>query len=157
SGIDFPYCESFKLGRREIGMASSLSRTSSVDFAIITALRIERDAVLERLDASYELLQEDSEPLTFYSGHITIPSSGERYSVVVVKLLGMGNEEAAIATTRVIQRWSPAHVIMVGIAGGVPRKVRLGDVVVADSCYYYELAKLTAEGEQRRPQHFTTD
>ena len=53
-----------------------------IDFAIITALKLERDAVLRRLDEGYEQVQEDEEPLTYYYGHITIPSSGERYSVV---------------------------------------------------------------------------
>jgi nucleoside phosphorylase len=131
-------------------------RSGPVDFAVITALRIERDAVLRRLDPGYEVVQEDREPLTYYYGHVTIPASGERYTVVAAMLLGMGNDEAAVATTRLIQRWQPEHVLMAGIAGGVPGKVALGDVVVADSVYYYELAKLTTEGEERRPQQFTT-
>lgn len=127
-----------------------------VDFAIVTALRIERDAVLRRI-SDIRRVQEDTEPLTFYHGQIMIPVSSERYTVVVIMLLGMGNDEAAIATTRVIQRWQPANVLMVGIAGGVPGKVGLGDVVVAESSYYYELAKRTPKGEQRRPQHFMCD
>ena len=117
-----------------------------IDFAVVTALKLEREALLKRLDEGYQSLQEDNEPLTYYYGHVTIPSSGERYTVVVVMLLGMGNEEAAVATTRVIQRWQPEHVLMVGIAGGVPGKVALGDVVVTDSIYYYEPAKLTPRG-----------
>src|SRR2546421_1788632 len=121
-------------------------RWGPVDFAVITALKIERDAVLRRLDAGYDAVQEDREPLTYYYGHVTIPSSGERYTVVVVMLLKMGNDEAAVATTRLIHRWQPEHVLMVGIAGGVPGKVALGDVVIADSIYYYELAKLTPKG-----------
>ena len=132
-------------------------KSGPVDFAVITALKLERDAVLRRLDVGYELVQEDNEPLTYYYGHVTIPGSGERYTVVAVMLLGMGNDEAAVATTRLIQRWRPEHVLMVGIAGGVPGKVGLGDVVVAESCYYYELAKRTPKREQRRPQQFTTD
>lgn len=132
-------------------------RSGPVDFAIITALKIERDAVLRRLDAAAVPIQEDREPLTYYYGHVTIPASGERYTVVVAMLLGMGNDEAAVTTTRLIQRWQPVHVLMSGIAGGVPDKVGLGDVVVADSVYYYELAKLTTEGEERRPQQFTTN
>ena len=127
-----------------------------VDFAVVTALKLEREAVLKRLDEGYQSLKEDNEPLTYYYGHVTIPSSGERYTVVVVMLLGMGNEEAAVATTRVIQRWQPEHVLMVGIAGGVPGKVALGDVVVTDSIYYYEPAKLTPRGEERRPEDFVT-
>ena len=127
-----------------------------IDFAVVTALKLEREAVLKRLDEGYQSLQEDNEPLTYYYGHVTIPSSGERYTVVVVMLLGMGNEEAAVATTRVIQRWQPEHVLMVGIAGGVPGKVALGDVVVTDSIYYYEPAKLTPRGEEQRPEGFVT-
>jgi nucleoside phosphorylase len=127
-----------------------------VDFAIVTALKLEREAVLKRLDEGYQTLQEDNEPLTYYYGRVTIPFSGETYTVVVVMLLGMGNEEAAVATTRVIQRWQPEHLIMVGIAGGVPGKVALGDVVVGDSIYYYEPAKLTPKGEEKRPEGFVT-
>src|SRR6266496_2766884 len=67
-----------------------------IDFAVVTALKLEREAVLKRLDEGYQSLQEDNEPLTYYYGHVTIPSSGERYTVVVVMLLGMGNEEAAV-------------------------------------------------------------
>jgi nucleoside phosphorylase len=138
-------------------MSTADVKRGPVDFAVITALKIEREAILNRLDAGYLVVQEDTEPLTFYYGHITIPSTGESYTVVVVMLLGMGNDEAAVATTRVIQRWQPVHIIMVGIAGGVPGKVGLGDVVVAEACFYYELAKRTPRGEQRRPQEFTTN
>ena len=48
-----------------------------VDFAVVTALKLERDAVLKRLDEGYQTLQEDNEPLTYYYGRVTIPSSGE--------------------------------------------------------------------------------
>jgi nucleoside phosphorylase len=46
---------------------------------------------------------------------------------------------------------------MVGIAGGVEGAVQRGDVVVADYIFYYEMAKLTSAGEQRRAQQFRTD
>lgn len=130
--------------------------TGSVDFVIVTALKIERDAILKRLD-SYKPIQDDFEPITYYYGSLSIPSSGENYTVVVIMLLDMGNDEAAVGTTRAIQRWQPANVLMVGIAGGVPKKVALGDVVVADFCYYYEQAKLTTEGDERRSKQFDCD
>lgn len=127
-----------------------------IDFAVITALKLERDAILRRLDPGYATLQEDNEPLTFYHGHVGIPSSGERYTIVVTLLLNMGNEDAAVAATRVIERWQPRHILMIGIAGGVAAKVALGDVVVADTIYYYEPAKLTPNGVEDRPADFVT-
>jgi nucleoside phosphorylase len=127
-----------------------------VDFAIVTALKVERDAVLSRLD-EYEVVKEDFEPQVYYRGSIKIPGTSERYTVVVTLLLDMGNDEAAIATTRLLQRWKPANLLMVGIAGGVRGKVELGDVVVAKFVFYYEPAKLTSTGEQHRPEQFPTD
>jgi len=129
---------------------------SGIDFAFITALPIERDAMLQRLEGR-TIVQDDFEPLTYYRGQISIPATGERYEVVVVMLLGMGNDEAAASTVKVVERWRPAYIVMVGIAGGAPGRVRLGDVVVADFVYYYELAKRTPKGEQRRAQHFFSD
>jgi nucleoside phosphorylase len=124
-----------------------------IDFAIMTALQIERDAVRCRLDG-YEAIQDEGDPHSYYYGYIKIPGSDERYSVVVVMCLGMGNDEAVATAMRVIERWQPSNIIMVGIGGGVPSKVALGDVVVGEFCYYYELAKRTPNGERRRPQQF---
>lgn len=128
----------------------------AVDFGIVTALKVERDAVLKRLDA-HELIRDENEPLPFYLGHISIPSSAECYTVVVCLLLDMGNDEAAVATTRLLNRWQPAYILMVGIAGGIRGKVELGDAVVARYGFYYELAKLTSAKEQMRPEQFPAD
>ncbi|WP_204103267.1 MULTISPECIES: hypothetical protein [Spirulina sp. CCY15215] len=129
---------------------------TTVDFGIVTALKIERDALLKRLD-SYKEIKDENEPLPFYLGQIAIPGSTEYYTIVVCLLLDMGNNEAAVATTRLIQRWQPAHVLMVGIAGGIRGKVELGDVVVARYSFYYEPAKLTSDGEQMRSEQFPVD
>jgi len=131
-------------------------QTDPVDFAIVTALKVERDAVLSRFD-EHELIKEDFEPQVYYYGYVSIPGKTERYTVVLMLLLDIGNDEAATATTRLLQRWQPANLLMVGIAGGVRGKVELGDVVVAKFVFYYELAKLTSAGEQHRPEQFPTD
>src|SRR4028118_2226597 len=120
-------------------------QTDPVDFAIVTALKVERDAVLSRFD-EHELIKEDFEPQVYYYGYVSIPGKTERYTVVLMLLLDIGNDEAATATTRLLQRWQPANLLMVGIAGGVRGKVELGDVVVAKFVFYYELAKLTSAG-----------
>jgi nucleoside phosphorylase len=124
-----------------------------VDFAFVTALPKERDAILKRLDV-YKRVQADFEPLIYYRGRINIPTTNDYYEVVVVMSPEMGNGEAAITSMDVLRL---CNVMMVGIAGGVPRKVALGDVVVANSVFYYELAKITSEGEQRRGQYFRSD
>src|SRR6266852_6152838 len=66
-----------------------LVQSPLIDFAFVTALPIERDALLRRLERR-EVVQDDFEPLTYYRGHISAPATGEYYEVVVVMLLGMG-------------------------------------------------------------------
>ena len=126
---------------------------TTIDFGIVTALRIERDAVLERLD-SYEKVQEDRQIFSYYRGRLNLPNSTQAYQIALVMGLDMGNEESTLAAQALLQRWQPRNLIMVGIAGGVPGKVALGDVVVAKYCYYYELAKQTPDGEQQRGKQF---
>ena len=116
-----------------------------VDFAVITALPVERHAVVRRLTA-YEKVQPSGEPLTFYLGHLVIPGEATPYTIVVTQLLEMGNVDAAATTARILQRYRPRNVLMVGIAGGVAGKVKLGDVVVARHACYYEPAKLHPDG-----------
>jgi 5'-methylthioadenosine/S-adenosylhomocysteine nucleosidase len=128
----------------------------SVDVAIVTALKIERDAVLARLE-DVKVVQIDLEPYTYYRGRVAIPASSEHYEVVLVMLLDMGNVEAAAATTILIERWKPSSVMMVGIAGGVEGKVALGDVVVATYVHYYEPGKIKPRREERRFQQFYPD
>lgn len=127
--------------------------SSNVDFGIITALPIERDAIRRRLEGVVPR-QYDGDPHTYYEGRLPIPESGDAYRVVLVMQLGMGNTEAATAATMLVERWHPAHVAMVGIAGGVRGKVNAGDVVVGECSYYYEPAKQTGSGEQRRGKQF---
>ena len=43
----------------------------------------------------------------------------------------MGERKAALVTQRLLARWQPATVVVLGIAGGIDRDVRLGDVVAA--------------------------
>jgi deoxycytidine triphosphate deaminase len=160
SGNTGKYFNEFMIPRPpQVGVEPDENRQTEgtlVDFAFVTALPKERDAVLKYLDV-YERVQVGFEPLTYYRGRINISRSNDYYEVVVVMLLGMGNGEAAVGSMEVLRRWRPANVIMVGIAGGVPDKVALGDVVVANFVFYYELVKITSKGGQRRGQYFPSD
>jgi nucleoside phosphorylase len=118
-----------------------------IDFAIIAALKVEREAMVRRLDGMQKV-QEDGEPLTYYPGTLAVPGEERPFAVVVTQLIEMGNPDAAITTTRVIQRWQPRNVLMVGIAGGVKGKASLGDVAVSQYAHYPQ-GKLLAELARR--------
>ena len=136
-------------------MSRSVSRRASVDFLIVTALQVERDAVLRLLGDVEQVVLEDLP--TYYRATIPAPSQGGTYEVVVTMLNDMGNVEATQHATRVIQALAPDYVLMVGIAGGVRGKVKLGDVIVGKQVLYYELSKVTPDGYDARPTSYLAD
>jgi nucleoside phosphorylase len=127
-----------------------------VDFAIITALKIEREAIVRRLEG-VERVQDYGEPLTYYVGSLRIPAEDQPYTVVLTQIIEMGNPDAAIATTKVIPRWRPRNVLMVGIAGGVKKKAALGDVVVSRYAHYYAPSKRKPKEVEHRDRQFSSD
>lgn len=119
---------------------------------IVTALALERDAILRRL---LDVVEEQIYGRTIHRGRI------DTKLVVVECLHGMGNIKSAVRTTQIIERWRPSAVLLVGIAGGTNRPTSelltandhlLGDVLVAEQIIDYESGKQTENGLEHRPQ-----
>src|SRR5688572_12358216 len=51
---------------------------------------------------------------------------------VVAGLTGIGMKPAAAAAEQILDAYSPAHLIVVGIAGGVPPHSKVGDLLVPE-------------------------
>jgi len=122
--------------------------TTQVDFAIITALQKELEAVLSKL-GHYEPIGKKSDTLPFYRAQI-----GQ--AQVLVTCSGAGNIKSAITATTLLKEFHPEYVLMEGIAAGFQGKVELGDVVVATACYYDGPGKETSEGKLSAPRQIPT-
>jgi nucleoside phosphorylase len=66
----------------------------------------------------------------------------------------MGPLDALNLTRAVIERWDPSHIILVGIAGSFHEDVKLGDVIVSQQVFYYDLAKATEGVLEYRPEGY---
>lgn len=71
---------------------------------------------------------------------------------VGLAVTGEGNAPAATITERAINEFRPAAVMFVGIAGGLQRWLKLGDVVVATRVYGYHGGSSQDEGFKARPR-----
>ncbi|GEM_PF-3939135 len=128
------------------------------DVLFVTALVEERNALLGQLENPRQL---DAAAGTnaYHEGGISNQSwSGGRVSAIVLCLAGMGRVKAAVQTANAINDLRPAIVLLVGIAGGIQRAVsQLGDVIVGEQIFDYELQKLTDEGDQLRHEAYRGD
>jgi nucleoside phosphorylase/tetratricopeptide (TPR) repeat protein len=109
-----------------------------VTVGIVTALEEECAAMLAMLDRPVRWSATgDGSGLAYHLGEIRAYDG--RVHVVALALADMGNNIAAVRGTLLLQHFGEVEaIVMVGIAGGVPRPdkasdhVRLGDVVVSN-------------------------
>lgn len=142
--------------RQAINLARQVG-TSSVDFAIIVALRAELTALIRYFPELKRSTVSTNDIRTYYTAEIPTALGG-RYRIVATLLNSMGNLEASHATADLIRDWSPRFILVNGIAGGLSRQDQnFGDVVVSDSVVYYEPGKVGVKGMEYRSKQFQSD
>src|ERR1700693_6067978 len=123
-----------------------------VDFAILTGL-LEEFKVLQDLLP----LEEDPDSVNsevWYRGRLQA-QNGSNYELVAAFQSDMGPLTAHDLTTKIIRRWDPAYILLLGIAGSFHEDVRLGDVMVSQQVFYYDPGKATESGIRYRPQGYS--
>src|SRR5262249_36782730 len=110
----------------------------SVDALIITALKIELDAVLALGADGEHGWQKERDPGGFRYHTRTVPRVGCAPLRLAVAWSGqMGESAAAVRATQLIAHLDPGCLAMCGICAGARGDVALGDVIVADRVYSY--------------------
>jgi nucleoside phosphorylase len=124
-----------------------MSPENRADVVLLTALPLERDALLKYIGPVQESKAKGRE---YHRGKVG------PYDVVVCCALGMGNVRSGIVATEAIGIWNPAQIILTGYAGGVKKKNEryLGDVLVPEQVVDYEMGKAKPEGLERRYQAY---
>ncbi|HEY5850961.1 MAG TPA: hypothetical protein VIT62_09395 [Lysobacter sp.] len=130
-----------------IGLLSSQkSRHSVVDFAVMTALSDEFDAVL-KLPFAWSAAMELDEHTYYRLG--TVNAGGKSLSIAVFCALRMGPVPAAVLASKVVSLLRPKVFGMIGICAGVKGEANLGDVVVATEVWSWEAGKLVGNSDQK--------
>jgi nucleoside phosphorylase len=126
-----------------------------IDFAIITAIEVEREAVCKAFGLT-ERHRVRRGARVYWRGRFGL-TGGDSYEVVVAQSPDMANVDAALLTSDTIRDWQPGSTLMVGIAASGNRDVALGDVVVGSHVYYYERGKVTPGGVRPEPYMYPAD
>jgi nucleoside phosphorylase len=128
----------------------------AIDFALLTAIDVERRAVCEvfGLGAEHRVRRGSR---VYWRGRLPL-EGGEAYEIVVAQALDMANVDAALLTADALHDWQPGAALLIGIAASAdPVKVKLGDIVVGSEVYYYERGKITPGGTRAEPTILVAD
>jgi len=128
--------------------------TMNTDVVIITALKEEKEAVLNVLaQQKISVSTEKVENQTVYRATL-LTQQNYSYKITLLAFNGMGNLDASVATSKAITDWNPTYIILTGIAGGFQKKTErsLGDVVVAEQVAYVEGGKEESSGFRSKPK-----
>jgi nucleoside phosphorylase len=127
----------------------------SVDFAILTGLT-EEFHVLERLFLEFGIpkLRREADNADIWYRTRVMAASGRTYEIAVGFQDDMGPPQAQYLAGKVIQRWDPAYIILVGIAGSFNTTITFGDVIVSQQVFYYDPGKATGGSIEYRPEGY---
>jgi adenosylhomocysteine nucleosidase len=107
---------------------------------IQTALHIEQNAVVEKLNNVNDYIHPDSKTIYKVGDYISNNSNLQ----IVVGRTNQSNINAAIETERVIQHFNPTYLFFLGVAGGL-KDVKIGDIVIGTDVIGYERGKAKEE------------
>lgn len=100
-----------------------------IDFVIVTALAIESEVFDEHLQ----------EKENYINQFLNVKIGSIHHKKVAIVISEIGETNAAIATTLMIQQCQPKNLIFTGIAGTLNHALAIGDVIVGETVFSAEL------------------
>lgn len=107
-----------------------------VDVAILFALKEEFNSFFPKIAKQQRAVKDQKTGRAVFLFDWTEGDSAP-YRCLTTFVGSMGAQDAALVTARILLSYSPASLVLVGIAGGLADHVLLGDVVIADEVRDY--------------------
>lgn len=112
-------------------------------------------AVPDEKKAAYQLMNLNIEHDIFFKqyGFLYQKTQIGKKQVVIIPQAQMGMTDAAKISTAAILAFRPKIIAMTGICAGKRDKVRIGDIIAADSTLDYSVAKINVSDYETRARH----
>ncbi len=130
-----------------------------VDVAIVTVIPEEYRALLTHMDRVLPAPAASRQANLFGWTLAELDRPGGRPPLrIVIALAGeAGTTSGALAVLQTARHWQPGHLLLVGIAGGMPERTRRGDVVISEAVWGYEYGALERAFQPRQDWLFRSD
>lgn len=114
-----------------------------VDLCVITALLDPEETAVTKLPWNWQPPEPLDSSLFFRRGRIE--SGTGNHSVVLAHAPRMGMVSTALTSAKLIEKFRPRFLVMVGICAAYEGKANIGDVLVADPSWDYQSGKRVRE------------
>lgn len=118
------------------------------DVGIITALQEPEFAAVKNLPINWSVSRFPNDSADYMTGQLDVTNG--RLSLAAYACVQMGLTASAAAAGRLIRRFSPRYIVMLGICAGYPDMCKLGDIVICDQTWESGSGKIVAIDGKRR-------
>lgn len=118
------------------------------DVVILTALGDPELSAVLKLPYNWKPLRLEGDPTGYYVGEI--PRDHGNLSVVAASARRKGMPSSAALASKMVARFQPKFVVMLGICAGVKDKTNYGDVIVADPSWDWGSGKHSEKADGTR-------
>ncbi|MEQ9090237.1 MAG: hypothetical protein RIE52_04060 [Balneola sp.] len=143
--------EVIKLATQDRLSQNTHSKKESIDVAIITVTYHEEKEALSLIDNETTSEADDYDSNIYYKGSIL--SGSDKKSIVLTKAHHQGPASSATTTAKLLQKYSPKILFMVGhLAGNKNRKndIKLGDIIIGEETVDYQQIEVVEKDESFR-------
>ena len=134
---------------------SGADRPTPVDVLIITAADAEDKAVRLVEDGALGEWQETPGPPDYGFAvwkNRYRAADGGALTIALSRTVEMGGDAAAHAAARLVDAYKPRCLAMCGVCAGNPERVQLGDVIIADRVWRYDVGEQLNPTEGAKPE-----
>ncbi|WP_126626071.1 TIR domain-containing protein [Dictyobacter alpinus] len=122
---------------REFRVSNSLQQDEIMDIGIIIALKEEFAVLYADIANSCEAINDIDTGEYYYQFERPSRANTRPYRCIATFIGNMGPVKATLQTQKMITRWHPSTLVMVGIAASLNADAKVGDVIIADQIDAY--------------------
>ncbi|HAT1561811.1 hypothetical protein RZP54_21820 [Raoultella ornithinolytica] len=120
-----------------------VSNTPTADIAIVTALSSpELDSVLN-LQYNWKLKIFRDDPTSYHFG--IKQREDTNLTIVAASAMRKGLSSSSALAMKMVERFKPKLIVMLGICAGVPEKVNFGDIIIANPTWDWGSGKMSQD------------
>jgi nucleoside phosphorylase/CheY-like chemotaxis protein len=124
---------------------SKSTKPYDFDLCVITALRTPELEAVYRLPWNWDSIEPLDDSTFVRMGHFN--SCGQDFRVVTARASRMGMVATGLLSCKLITRYRPRFIAMVGICAGVVGKANIGDVILANPTWDWQSGKRVRDRE----------